>query len=327
MSCTVAHGLRPRNVNYRRQDVTTLEQIPVDVQTEAQTIVAESMDTKTENNKAAEKETDHPVENTETPKKETEKTGESRETENPTEKPMQQSIAAVEIENETISQNVQEVTSEPQNQETETAAPVELETDSAIAPTEAEPELDSKPTEEALENEAVDQKETEPELKVQDPETEAQQNEPEQELNDQEANIEPVVAQRVQANDEQSAQQEINESKPPKLAELIDQNDADITKKDVDHADDNQTSDNEIKSIVSKYFNSVPDIKSQYILNEGLAKSITHYFQNRVVALPLFHINMKIDRNLVKIPWETGPPQQTNKKGSYPYRVLPGFKI
>lgn len=324
LSCTVTHGLRPSYVNYRRQEVTTVESSPLDVQTETQTIVAESMDSETENNQTPEKETGPPMENTEIP-------ADSQETENPAEKTSQQPIIAEETENQTVSQNVQEeVTSESQNEETETTAPVELQTDSTIT-TDAELEFsnsDSKPTEAALDNEAVEkEEEAEPEPKQQNPENEAQQNEPEQELNDQEAKIESEVY-RARTNDQKSIieRQDPNESEPPKLAELMDRKDADITMKAVDHTNENQVSDIEIKRVVSKYFNSVPDIKSQYILNEGLAKSITHYFKNKVVALPLFHINMKIDRNLVKIPWETGPPQQLKKKGSYPYRVLPDFK-
>lgn len=302
MSCTVAHGLRPKYVHYRRQEVTTVDPSPIDVQTEAQTIIAESINPEAENIQTAETETEPPVEMTDAPGKGTE------------------------IEKQTVFENLQdEVTPEPQNEETETAAPKELQTDPMIEPTHLEPELESKPTE-APENEAVEQKEAESELKQQDPEREAQQNEQEQEQNDQEAKNEPLFVPKTRIDDKESVvtQQEPNESEPPKQAEPIDQKDADITTKD--DTNNNQVNDDEIKSIVSKYFNSVPDIKSQYVLNEGLAKSITHYFKNKVVALPLFHINMKIDRNLVKIPWETGPPLDSKKKKAYPYRILPGLK-
>lgn len=343
MSCTVAHGLRPRYVYYRRQEATTVEPIAVDVETEAHTIVAESINPETENNQAAEKETDHPVVTTEAPEKETdtpkekeaesptEKIAESQEKESTTEIPSPHKFAAVDTANQTIYHNVQkEDTIGPQNEETETAAPVEIQTGPTIASNQAEPELESKPTEEAPteeapieeapENEAVEQNEdAEPELNEQDPERETQ-NDQEQEQNDQVA--------RAQIDNEQSivAQQDPNESEPTKLSDPIDQKDTDISMKIVDHTNDNQVNDDEVKSIVSKYFNSVPDIKSQYVLNEGLAKSITHYFKNKVVALPLFHINMKIDRNLVKIPWETGQPLESKKKKSYPYRVLHGLE-
>lgn len=340
LSCTVAHGLRPRYVYYRRQEATTVEPITVDVETEAQTIVAESISPELENYRAAEKETDNPVETTEAPEKETdnpqdnesptEKTAESQERENRTEKPAQRQIAGVDLENQTIYHTVQEQdTVEPLNEETELPAPVELQTDPTIEANHAEPELESKPTEEPPENEAVEQKEAEPELKEQDPESEAQQNEQELEQNDKDAKIEPVVVPRSHIENEQSiiAQQDPNESEPPTLPDPIDQKDTDIAMKNVDRVNDNQADDIEVKSIISKYFKSVPDITSQYVLNEGLAKSITHYFKNKVVALPLFHINMKIDRNLVKIPWETGPPIESKKKSkSYPYKVLPALK-
>lgn len=322
MSCTVAHGLRPRYVYYRRQEATTVES--VDVQTEAQTIIGESINPETENNQAAEKESVPSVGTPEAPEKEffTEKPVPSQEieTENPTEKLSEQQITVIEIENQPVIQNLQEnVTPEPQDEETETAAPVELQTYPTIEPTQADPELESKPTEEAPEDEAGQQKEAEEELKEQDLESEAQQNEQEQEQNDQEAKIGPMIVPRVQIDNGLSvvAQQEPSES---------DQKDTDIAMKDADHTNENQLNDAKIKSIVSKYINSVPDIKSQYVLNEGLAKSITHYFKNKVVALPLFHLNMKIDRNLVKIPWQTGLPLPARKKKAYPYRVISGLQ-
>lgn len=260
----------------------------LEVQTEVQTIaeLVYSINPEVEETENTQAETDSPVD-TKVLKKETE-TSEDKET------------------------GMAEPTDDPQNEEMATAVPV----DPSI-------ELESKPTDEALDNEDVEQKDkVEAELKVNDPENE-RENDTQQ--NDQESIIEPVLSSRTKAQiDSIVAHKDPNESESSKLAESIDQKDADIAMRAVDHTNGNQVNDDEIKSIVLKYFQSVPDMNSEYVLNEGLAKSITHYFKNKVVALPLFNINMKIDRNLVKIPWETGQPRE-HKKNSYPYSVLPGL--
>lgn len=77
--------------------------------------------------------------------------------------------------------------------------------------------------------------------------------------------------------------------------------------------------DNEyMKTVVSKYINKIPDIKTQYVINEGLSKAISHYFNGKVNTFPLYKISLSIDRNPVKIPWTLGQP---NKNGNIKKRV------
>lgn len=64
------------------------------------------------------------------------------------------------------------------------------------------------------------------------------------------------------------------------------------------------TTDNEeVQKVLAKYFKKVPDIRSSYVINEGLAKTIATYFNGTVNAFPLFRISIKIDRTPIKIPW------------------------
>lgn len=71
----------------------------------------------------------------------------------------------------------------------------------------------------------------------------------------------------------------------------------------------------EIKKIVGKYIDEIPDIESQYVVNEGLSKAISHFFKGKIKSFPLYKISLKIDKNPVKIPWSLSEGgQNTNVK-------------
>lgn len=59
----------------------------------------------------------------------------------------------------------------------------------------------------------------------------------------------------------------------------------------------------EIKKVISKYVDKIPEIEPQFVIDEGLSKVISHYFEGKITTFPLYRISLKLDRNPVNIPW------------------------
>lgn len=86
-----------------------------------------------------------------------------------------------------------------------------------------------------------------------------------------------------------------------------------------------ETDDAIVKRVMEEYFKNVPDIDNKYIINEGLSKTITKYFNGKINAFPLFKISVKIDKTPIKIPWTIDPVQlkpQTEKPMRKRYRYV-----
>ncbi|XP_059049360.1 uncharacterized protein LOC131844470 [Achroia grisella] len=73
-----------------------------------------------------------------------------------------------------------------------------------------------------------------------------------------------------------------------------------------------ENNDEEIKRVIMKYINKVPDVEANYVVNERLSKIISQYFQGKINTFPLYRISLKIDRNPIKIPWILGQPTNVN---------------
>ncbi|KPI93268.1 hypothetical protein RR46_10528, partial [Papilio xuthus] len=82
-----------------------------------------------------------------------------------------------------------------------------------------------------------------------------------------------------------------------------------------EHSEKNQTEE-EMKNIILKYVENIKDIESQYVINEALSKSISHYLNGKVNVLPLYRISLKIDRNPIKIPWTIPEKPTVGDNGS-----------
>ena len=77
----------------------------------------------------------------------------------------------------------------------------------------------------------------------------------------------------------------------------------------------------EIKTMMTKYFSKIQDIDSQYVLNQGMANSISRYFKGKLDVFPLFRIKLTIDRNPVRIPWKIGEPRGKDD-GEPKYKIV-----
>jgi hypothetical protein len=71
------------------------------------------------------------------------------------------------------------------------------------------------------------------------------------------------------------------------------------------------TKENEedIKKILSKFIDKIPDLEPKYIKSESISNMISKYYQGKINTFPLYKISLKIDRNPVKIPWSIGVPE------------------
>lgn len=71
--------------------------------------------------------------------------------------------------------------------------------------------------------------------------------------------------------------------------------------------------DEETKTTLYKYINSIPDIKSRYVIDDSLTKIIDYYFKGKINTLPLYKLSLTIDRDPVKIPWSTDQADTHNE--------------
>lgn len=65
--------------------------------------------------------------------------------------------------------------------------------------------------------------------------------------------------------------------------------------------------------ILSKYIEKIPDVPPKYVINEGLTKMVSKYYNGKLNTFPLYKISFKIDRKPVKIPWTLGTPNNFNE--------------
>lgn len=61
--------------------------------------------------------------------------------------------------------------------------------------------------------------------------------------------------------------------------------------------------------MVHEYLARIPDVESKYVINDRLSKILSNLYQGKISVMPLYKVSLKIDRNLIKIPWtlETNP--------------------
>lgn len=74
----------------------------------------------------------------------------------------------------------------------------------------------------------------------------------------------------------------------------------------------NNKIDDEIKQVIAKYLDKIPDVKPQFVIHDGLSKVISRYFKGKVSTFPLYKVSLKLDRNPVKIPWTLNEDSHAN---------------